>query len=318
MRDRTKSTVRWASTAVAILWMLIVGWDQFNDLGIFSLEPSEEDVREQLLQKQLKECKGTFQERYDCKSALLRAAGRDSFNFWARKYTLTFGPALFVYVGFHFWLRSVETTEEKARRVRRMARIEARRQKESRFAKEQGRRRSLTAQRRQDVRKGEQDAAREERPRPLNVMVISQDDDWVESFRKPLWDAGYLVIPTDLRDVFLAYREIGYHIVLTEVQFEPPADLHPDDAEDEEFPGRPLPLPETIQKARERKDNVRIVACAPEFANLDAQAFIKAATTLGVDAVIEKPFDPEKAIDLFNKLMDTRLKKENEDEEADA
>ena len=97
-----------------------------------------------------------------------------------------------------------------------------------------------------------------------------------------------------------------------------PPDLHPDDAEDEEFPGRPLPFNETINKARERKDNIRIVACAAEFANLDATSYIRAATSHGVDAVIEKPFDPEKLIDLFGKLMDTRLDHQKDDDEEEA
>ena len=109
MRDRTKSAVKWAMTVTAVAWCIVVGWDQFNDLGIFSV--GQQDFREEAIQRQLKDCKGTFQERYDCKSAILRQNGRDSFYFWAKKCSLTFGPALFFYVAFGFWLRSVETLE---------------------------------------------------------------------------------------------------------------------------------------------------------------------------------------------------------------
>lgn len=301
MRDRTKSAVKWTTTAAAVLWCVVVGWDQFNDLGTFAF--SQEDFREQAIQKQLKECRGTFQERYDCKSAILRAHGRDSFYFWTKKYSLTFGPALFFYVAFTFWLRSVETVEERERRVRRVARIEARRQKEGRFAREQARRRSISAQRRQDIRKAEVDAMREEKERPMNMMVISQNDLWVDGLRRYMWAAGYYIIQSDLRDVFLSYREIGYHVILTETSFKEP-DIHPDDVDDEEFPGKPLPLKETLHRLRERKDNVRIIACGPEFANLSAKDFIAAATNLGCDAVIEKPFDPNKLIELLGKLFE--------------
>ena len=300
MRDRTKSAVKWTTTAAAVIWCVVVGWDQFNDLGTFAF--GQEDFREQAIQKQLKDCKGTFQERYDCKSAILRAHGRDSFYFWAKKYSLTFGPALFFYVAFTFWLRSVETVEEKERRIRRVARIEARKQKEGRFAREQARRRAIAAQRRQDIKKAEVDAMREEKQRPMNMMVISQNDLWVDGLRRYMWAGGYFVIQSDLRDVFLSYREIGYHVILTETQFKEP-ELHPDDAEDEEFPGKPLPLKETLHRLRDRKDNVRIVAYGPEFANLSPQQFIRASTELGVDAVIEKPFDTTKLLELLEKLF---------------
>lgn len=301
MRDRTKSAVKWFTTAAAVVWCVVVGWDQFNDLGTFAF--GQEDFREQAIQRQLKDCKGTFQERYDCKSAILRAHGRDSFFFWAKKYSLTFGPALFFYVAFTFWMRSVETVEEKDRRIRRVERIEARKQKEGRFAREQARRRAVAAQRRQDIKKAEIDAMREEKVRPMTMMVISQNDLWVDGLRRYLWAAGYYIIQSDLRDVFLSYREIGYHVILSETTFKEP-EIHPEDVDDDEFPGKPLPLKETLHRLRDRKDNVRIIACGPEYANLSPQRFIAAATELGVDAVIEKPFDVNKLIGLLEKLFE--------------
>ena len=300
MRDRTKSSVKWVSIALAIVWLALVGWDQFNDLGTFALGAN--DYREEAIQKQLKDCHGTFHERYDCKSAILRAHGRDSFYFWSKKYALTFGPALFIYVAFTFWLRSVETVEEKERRIRRVARIEARKQKEGRFAQEQARRRALAAQRRQEIRKAETQAMREDKEKPKNLLVISQDDVWVEKFRRYLWAGGYFIIRSDLRDVFLSFREISYLAVLTETKFAAP-DMHPEDVDDEDFPGRPLPLKDVIQRMRSIKESIRIVACAPEFKDLTAQQFIAAATGLRCDAVIEKPFEPDKLLDLLSKLL---------------
>ena len=41
----------------------------------------------------------------------------------------------------------------------------------------------------------------------------------------------------------------------------------------------------------------------PEFANLSPQQFIRASTELGVDAVIEKPFDTTKLLELLEKLF---------------
>ena len=313
MRDRTKSSVKWAVVVLAILWVAGIGWDQFNDLGTFSLNAGE-DLREAQIQKQLKECRGTFQERYDCKSAILRAHGRDSFYYWSKKYALTFGPALFLYLAFHFWLRSVETVEEKARRERRVARIEARKAKEGRFVVEQSRRRALAAARRQEIRKAEAQAMRDDKPNPLNMLVVSQDERWTDRLRKQMWDFGYYVVQTDLRDAFLSYREIHFHVVLTETEFKPP-DVHPEDLEDDDFPGKPLPLKEAIARMRQNKESLIVVACSPKFANLSAQDYIAAATSLGVDALIEKPFEPEKLADILEKLQAMRKPRKLEGEE---
>jgi hypothetical protein len=163
---------------------------------------------------------------------------------------------------------------------------------------------------------------REDKGRPMNMMVISQNDLWVDGFRRYLWAAGYFIIQSDLRDVFLSYREIGYHIILTETAFKEP-EIHPDDVDDDDFPGKPLPLKETLHRLRDRKDNVRIIACGPEFANISAQEFISAATSLGCDAVIEKPFDPNKLIGLLEKLFEVaaaqkaEAKAAQEDDEDD-
>ena len=296
-----KKAMKWGSAIGAVLWMLIVGVMQFNDMGGFDYGDS---VREEQLQKQLRKCKGSFKVRYECKSRILRVAGRDTVNYWGKKLMLTFVPALLIYVIFHLWLKRVEWDEEKERRRLRLIRIEKQRQKESRFAKEEGRQRTGAAKRRQSVQQAVKDAVRAERKRPLNVMCISQDDEFVESLRASLWEEGYYLIQTDLRDVFFSYKEIGYHIILSETDFNPPK-IHKEDLNDEKYPGHPLPLAEALAKLRERKDNVRIIAMSKNFVDLSTDDYIEAAANLGADAVIEKPFEMEKLLDLFSQLMDT-------------
>jgi CheY-like chemotaxis protein len=153
------------------------------------------------------------------------------------------------------------------------------------------------------------------------MLVVSQDERWADRVRKQMWEHGYYVVQTDLRDAFLSYREISFQVVLTETTFKDP-DVHPEDLEDEEFPGKPLPLKDAIARMRSGKDHVIIVACGPEFANLSAQEFVAAAVGLGVDAVIEKPFEPEKLAEILDKLKALRKPKKpaavaDEDEDAD-
>ncbi len=146
---------------------------------------------------------------------------------------------------------------------------------------------------------------REDKEKPQNMLVVSQDDIWVEKWRRYLWAAGYFIIRSDLRDAFLSFREINYQVVLTETNFASP-EMHPDDLDDEEFPGRPLPLKDAIARLRHLRDSIRVIACGPEFANLSPQEYIAAATGLGCDALIEKPFEPDKLIDLLGKLVAVR------------
>lgn len=309
MRDRTKKSVKWGAGVVAIIYMLVVGFDQFFGGATFSYVTT---AREEHLQQTLASCRGTFRERYDCKSSILLAQGRNSFNYWSKKYLISFAPPIFIYVAFHIWLGRVETVEEKLRRERLAIRMEKRRQKDSRIAFEQGRQRSLAAKRRQAVQQAHQAATREDKKRPLTVMVIIQNEKFVEQLNEAIWEGGYFAVQTDLRDVFLSYRDIGYHIILTDTEFDEP-DIHPEDIGDEEFPGQASPLDITLKGLRDRKENVRIIAMSPDFAGLAAKEYIETATALGVDALLEKPFEFTAFVDLADKLMDTGINPDSED-----
>ena len=309
MRDRTKKSVKWGAGILAIIYMLVIGFDQFFGGATFSYASS---LHEELLQQRLASCRGTFKERYHCKSSILLGEGRDSFNYWSKKYLISFAPPIFVYVAFHMWLGRVETVEEKLRRERLAIRMEKRRQKDSRIAFEQGRQRSLAAKRRQVIQQAQQVATREEKQRPLTVMAIIQNEKFVEQLNEAIWDAGYFAVQTDLRDVYLSYRDIGYHIILTDTEFDDP-DIHPEDIGDEEFPGQVSPLDVTLKRLRERKENVRIIAMSADFAGLAAKEYIVTATELAVDALLEKPFEFSAFIDLADKLMDTGITPTSED-----
>jgi hypothetical protein len=282
--------------------MLAVGLDQFGEFGTFDYGRT---VREEQIQKQLKTCKGSFKYRYNCKSAILRAHGRDTFNYWGSKIGYTFGPALLIYVIFNLWLRRVEWNEERERRRLRLIRMEKKRQKDSRVATEEGRQRTLAAQRRQSIRTAEKDAMRQDVNRPLNVMFVTQYELLVEKMAPKVFPLGYHLIATDLRDVFLSYKEIGYHIIVIENEFKGPK-LHPEDVGDEDFPGLPLPVTATIVKLRERKDNVRVVSYAPEYKGLTADQLAQKAIDIGADIAIGKPAETLDLVNLFDSLLERK------------
>ena len=101
MRDRTKKSVKWGAGIAGVIWMLVVGFDQFFGGSTFNYADT---AREEQLQRTLASCRGTFKERYHCKSSILLAEGRNSFNYWSKKYLITFAPPIFIYVVFHMWL----------------------------------------------------------------------------------------------------------------------------------------------------------------------------------------------------------------------
>ncbi|MBT3915748.1 MAG: hypothetical protein HN731_03255 [Rhodospirillaceae bacterium] len=299
MTPSTKKQVKWGSTIFTLLWILAVGVDQFGDFGTFDYGSS---VREEQLQEQLNECRGSFKVRYNCKSAILRSHGRDNINYWGSKIGWTFGPALLIYIVFNLWLRRVEWNEEKERRRLRLIRMEKKRQKKSRAASEEGRQRTIAAQRRQSIKKAEKDSMRVEMDRPLNVLVVTQDDLLIDKMTPRYFAQGYHIIGSDLRDVFLSFKEIGYHIVLIENKFTEP-ELHPEDAKDPDFPGLPLPVATTISKMRERKDNIRVVSWAQEYEGLSESELAEKATALGADVAISKSSEIEDMVDLFISLL---------------
>ncbi len=137
-------------------------------------------------------------------------------------------------------------------------------------------------------------------------MVIIRNEKFVEQLNEAIWEAGYFTVQTDLRDVFLSYRDISYHITLTDTEFDEP-DIHPEDIGDEEVPGQVSPLDVTLKGLRDRKKNARIIAMSPDFSGLAAKEYIATATELAVDALLEKPFEFTVFFDLADKLMDTGI-----------
>ena len=134
--------MKWGAGIAGVIWIFVVGFDQFFGGSTFDYANT---VREEQLQRTLASCRGTFKERYNCKSSILLAEGRNSLNYWSKKYAISFARPIFLCVAFHMWLGRVETVEEKLRRKRLAIRMEKRRQKDSRIAMEQGRQRSLAA-----------------------------------------------------------------------------------------------------------------------------------------------------------------------------
>lgn len=299
-----RKNVRWSLAAIAVLWLGLVGADQALNIGTFSFGSGQ---RNQQLQLQMRDCRGTFSERYDCKSAILRAGGQQSFYFWGTALGVTFGPPLMIYIIYNLWMRAYDRREESVRRVARVERLEREAEEARLRAKEEGRQRTIAAKRRQEIRQAEKDALREQKPRPLNVLMLTESRELAESISAPLLEVGYYVLGSTFGDALLGYDQIGFHIVLADVSDES------------------MDIKSLIQDLRARKENIRAVAMAPRFGEIPAEEIVSTSVSMGVEAVMETPktsdaTDPEAPLDITKAaaLFTMLLKVEDQAKEVDS
>lgn len=79
--------LNWVATAVCALWMGVTVYSQF-----FDVDPNQYGFRSPEIEQKMKNCAGSFEQRYKCKEALIIEKGHDSFLIWISKMALVFGP----------------------------------------------------------------------------------------------------------------------------------------------------------------------------------------------------------------------------------
>lgn len=58
----------------------------------FDVDPNQYGFRSPEIEQKMKNCAGSFEQRYKCKEALIIEKGHDSFMIWIAKMALVFGP----------------------------------------------------------------------------------------------------------------------------------------------------------------------------------------------------------------------------------
>ncbi|HVI49863.1 MAG TPA: hypothetical protein VM661_01490 [Candidatus Sulfotelmatobacter sp.] len=82
-----RTVLNWVATAVCALWMGVTVYSQF-----FDVDPNQYGFRSPEIEQKMKNCSGSFEQRYKCKEALIIEKGHDSFLIWISKMALVFGP----------------------------------------------------------------------------------------------------------------------------------------------------------------------------------------------------------------------------------
>jgi hypothetical protein len=86
-----KTVVRWIAMMACVIWIGITFYQQF-----LSVDPDQFSFRSADVESQMKTCGGSFQQRYECKEAIIIDKGHDSFLIWAEKGCLILVPPLIV------------------------------------------------------------------------------------------------------------------------------------------------------------------------------------------------------------------------------
>ena len=77
----------WGVTAICAIWMGLTLYGQF-----LAVDPDQYSFRSPEIEQKMKDCAGSYEQRYKCKEALIIEKGHNSFMIWLGKMALVFGP----------------------------------------------------------------------------------------------------------------------------------------------------------------------------------------------------------------------------------
>ena len=112
-----------ALTVVCLVWMAAATWSQFADLP----EGTVENHSSEATKERMRDCSGTFKQRYECKNAIVIETDRNSFFNVLGRIAIIALPPLLLVGGLHIWRKRSEDdrpdddllTENHGRRHRR-------------------------------------------------------------------------------------------------------------------------------------------------------------------------------------------------------
>lgn len=105
--------MRGFAMAASIVWMAATFYLSFLDV-----DPDQFGFRSDDVESQMKTCGGSFQQRYDCKEAIIISKGHDSFLLWAEKGCLILVPPVLLMALVNHGGRRHRRSSVRARLVR--------------------------------------------------------------------------------------------------------------------------------------------------------------------------------------------------------
>jgi hypothetical protein len=114
---------KWLVTVVSLIWIAWAGWDQFGNISDSDLEHHGSTA----VQERMKDCSGTFKQRYECKENIVIQSGRNTFSAMLGRLSIVVVPPILLAAALHMLSRrrsdddgpSDELLQEHHRRHRR-------------------------------------------------------------------------------------------------------------------------------------------------------------------------------------------------------
>jgi hypothetical protein len=111
--DRIMIVLKWVAVAVGVLWIGAAGWGELTKMTL------PDGFRSTAYKREAEHCRGSFESRYECKNAIIITNDNSTFNDWALRLLVVFGPpgAIALLYGQVQRRRERQAEEERERRA---------------------------------------------------------------------------------------------------------------------------------------------------------------------------------------------------------
>lgn len=261
-----------------LAWFLGAGWAFFVPLIPDSIEAEQAEIQ---FKERMKDCDGSFKERYDCKSALKSQRDAEKFVPLMTAIGVVFIPILILFIGMNKWAKGHEskrqaelreTTVEKRQEIREEE--EKRREENRKIQQEQIREQNIEAKRRSEISRADENARAENKPDPIHVLLVLKDEDEGASLSKELSTMGcHVIYSNTLEDGLIGIKKLRYDIVVLGILIEGMGGI------------------EGIKTVREYRNDIKIIATSAGVEEVDAEDVLKAAQAVGADETLARPYE---------------------------
>lgn len=119
-----------------------------------------------------------------------------------------------------------------------------------------------------------------------NVLVVEDDKNTMEIFSRAMENENYRVtMSLSMENALLGFDQMPYDLVIADIFMAGMGGI------------------EGIQRMREARPEIKILATSAGYSDMTPQAALKAAEKIGADAVLPKPFALDDLRDLVARLL---------------
>jgi CheY-like chemotaxis protein len=256
--------LKWGCYLACLAWIGAATWyiflrDQPPDLAWQAFERS--------IEHKINDCTGSFGERYECKSALVRQEKVALFYWWAERVSIILAPAFGLLTVLFFYFKIIARKTEEKRVAARLQRIDFKAMEARQRAIDESRRRAELARLREE-------AKRRAAAQIKHILIVDRDATLTQRLRVDLTGLGYEVAFVDsLESALLNFKESAFDLVMIDIFQEGMGGLN------------------AIEKLNATGAECKIIAMSSGFCPLSEEDMVRAAAKIGAVQLLTKPLD---------------------------